>query len=356
MDVGPRMVFFSVGLPSRFAEWCDALILALVERQLGSAQAVALNGLDELATAFIRTPAVNVVACCRHPVPRLQAEILQAQRPFLVALGDPRAALQYLSARAGYSMADAARAVASSCAAMAAISTARHALVLTPTDAADPRALIQAVLQHYHIRYDPADVRAVLAALPDAGFKLDEAEFRTWEAQLADRDRAIIDGAVAPYISCFSGRELEQLVWEPDLFYMNEDPPAPTLKPVTRPIELTGRVRFVVYGPFITIPAGAWTATVVIAFSAEAAEMGFVLEVFAGRPLASARIEVTGAQVYETRLPFTIGDDLDHPIQIRICNERAAFDGRLAVGYVALRRDPSLPQQERKRLQDALRG
>ena len=133
------MVLFSMGLPSRFAEWCDTVLAAIVEHRLGSVQSVALNELDELATAVIRTPALNVIACCRLPVPRLQREIVRSKRPFLVALGDPRVALQHLIARRGLSLVDAARTVASSCAAMAAVAKAGHALVLAPADAADPR-------------------------------------------------------------------------------------------------------------------------------------------------------------------------------------------------------------------------
>src|SRR5436305_625527 len=118
------MVFFSIGLPSRFAEWCDQLVLRLMQRQFGSAEAVPLNSLDELASAVVRSKATQLVVCCRQPVLRLQTEILQAQRPFLVALGDPRAALRNLIESAGYQFADATRAVASSCAAMLTITKA----------------------------------------------------------------------------------------------------------------------------------------------------------------------------------------------------------------------------------------
>jgi hypothetical protein len=33
-----RMILFSIGLPGRFAEWCDAVISRLAQRALGSVE------------------------------------------------------------------------------------------------------------------------------------------------------------------------------------------------------------------------------------------------------------------------------------------------------------------------------
>ena len=349
------MIFFSIGLPSRFAEWCDELVLHLVERQFGSAEAVALNGLEELAAAVIRARASNLVACCRQPVPRLQTEILQAERPFLVALGDPRAALQNLVTRSGFAIADAVRAVASSCAAMKTITKATNALVLTPADAQYLPETVTAVLRHYGIPCDSRELSLICEQLRQTDVELEATDIRAFEQHLSEQDHAVISGAVAPYVSYFTGGNLERLVWEPDLFYMSEEPAGPTLAPVTRPVELTGRVRFLVYGPFINLPPGTWSADVVLGFSAEAAGMAFNVEVFAGGQLAQTRFEVAGEQVLEARLYFTIGEAIDQPIQLRISNERAAFDGRLALGYVTITPQSSIPRETRERLENALR-
>jgi hypothetical protein len=310
--------------------------------------------LEDLASAVIRTTASNLVVCCRQPVPRLQAEIMRAQRPFLVALGDPRAAVRNLTAHPGYSVLDAVRAVASSCAAMAAIATARHALILNPADARNPRSAAAAIAHQYQLAFDHDEVLQIVEQLPAPGLEIEDADHRAWEEQLSERDRAIVNGALASYLAAFAGASLGDLVWQPELFYMYEDPPAPNLEPVIRPVELTGRVRFLLFGPFINVPAGAWTVTIVLAFSPEAVGMGFSIEVFAGRSLATTRIDVVGAQVHEARLPFTIDDTLDQPVQIRIMNERAAFDGRLALGHVVLRPEPSVGQKERERLEHSL--
>ena len=349
------MVLFSIGLPSRLAEWCDRLVAQLAERSSNSIETTAINSLEELAVAVIRTRASNLVACSRSPVPRLQNEIAQADIPIVVALGDPRAALRHLVDHAGYAVSDAARAVASSCAAMLAMTKAPRALVLSPDDAADRRAVAAAVADQFSIRLEPTELSRLVAGLPDAGLEREEADGQSWLTARTEREQTMVAGALDPYIACFGGADLERLIWEPELFFVAADPPTPEPLPASGPIEITGRVRFLAYGPFISLPAGPWVADVVLGFSAEAAGMSFLIEIFAGAQLAHTRVTATGEDVIEARLAFTIGSDVDQPVQVRICNERAAFDGRMALAYVTMTPQEAISDETRARLTRTLR-
>ena len=111
------MIFFSVGLPSKLAQICDSLLHRLAEAAFGSVEWGALNSLDEIAVAAIRSGAPHLVASSRQPVLRLQTEIVQSGRPFLVALDDLHLALHEAIERPGYDMAAATRELASSSAA-----------------------------------------------------------------------------------------------------------------------------------------------------------------------------------------------------------------------------------------------
>ena len=349
------MVFFSFGLPSRFAEWCDALILRLIEQQFGSVEAVALNSLEELAGAVIRGKAANLVACCRQPVVRLQAEVVQAGHPFVVALGDPRAALLNLAERSGFSFVDATRAVAGSCASLLTTMKAPHALLLTPEDGLTPRAVIAKIARHFDFAIEPRMIGELADRVAAAGLTPEDLDGSAWSNGLAERQQAIATSALDPYIRHFGGHDLGRLVWEPELFYTSADPPGPLLALTNGPVDITGRPRFLVYGPFINLPPGTWAVDVVIGFSAETAGMSFVVEVFSGVQLAQTRIEVTGEQVIEARLLVTIGNSADQAVQIRIYNERAAFDGRLALGFVALTPQEAISPEIRERVATVLR-
>jgi hypothetical protein len=331
------MIFFSIGMPSRFTEWCDALVARLAESSFGTAEYTALNTLEELAAAVLKTRASHLVACSRQPVVRLQTEIVQGKRPFLVTIGDPRAALRNLSEHAGYDIVGATRAVASSCAALLSLIRAPGALVVSSGGVTDSMAVANAIADHFELPTSRSEVAAIVSALSEAGVTPDHAEDSAWWNELGEREQAIVNGALLPYVShLMPDADLEPLVWEPELFFISGDPPPPTPIPASRPVDITGRVRFLVYGPFINLPPGSWSANIVLGFSAEAAGMSFMVEVFAGRQLSHTRIEPPAEQIIEANLHFVIDNSVDQPVQIRVVNERAAFDGRLALGYVTM--------------------
>jgi hypothetical protein len=332
------MVLFSIGLPSRFAEWCDALTLALAVRGLGAAEGISLNTLEEFAAAALRTRAPHLVAWSRQPMLRLQSEIMQGGQPFLVACGDPRDAVRHLVEYAGQDLTEAVRTVANSCAAMRILTTAPGALVLSDNQSADPTGTAWAIANHFGLAVSAQQISDVLVELAAAGMAAPRAGDGAWADGLGERERAIVDGALQPYgANLAAAAALDPLIWERELFFIFEDPPAPTPLVASRPVDITGRARVLVYGPYLNLPPGDWSANVVLGFSAETAGMSFLIDVCAGRSLSSTRLESTGARIAEVNLHFVIENTLDQPIEVRVLSERAAFDGRLALGQVTLR-------------------
>ena len=350
------MIFFSIGLPSRFAEWCDAVAARLAERRLGPVEICPIQTLEELAVAALRTRAAHLLARCRQPVLRLQTEIVASGRPFLVALGDPGAALRDLLGQPDSELAGATRAVASSCAAMLTLTQAPGALVLSGDKAAaDPAAAAKAIARHFELEASGEEIAGILVDLAAAGLAPGKDNDPSWWDRLAAREQTIVTGALQAYIAHFGGGAAGPIVWEPELFYLAGAAPGQPAAPVSGPIDLTGRARFLVYGPYINLPPGAWSANVVLGFSREAAEMSFLIEVVAGPQLAHTRVQPTGEEVVEADLQFTIANSVDRPVEIRIVNERAAFDGRLALGYVTLTQRLGVRPETQNALRRALR-
>jgi hypothetical protein len=347
------MILFSIGVPSRFTEWCDALIGRLAECSFGSVECIALNTIEELAAAVLKTRASHIVACSRRPVIRLQTEIIEGKRPFLVAIGDPYTALRNLAERGGYDLVEATRAVASSCAAMLALTTAAGALVVSGGEAANPIEVAAAIADHFELSTSRSEIATIVSELYEAGITPDQVDDSAWWNALSDRQRAVVNGALLPYRPA---ADLRSLVWEPELFFIHHDPRTPTPVPAAGHVDITGRVRFLVYGPYIDLPRGSWSATVVLGFSAEAAGMSFMVEAFAGRQLCCTRVEPLVAQIIEADLQFVIDNSIDQPLQIRIANERAAFHGRLALGLVTVAPKSAINSETRDRLAAVLRN
>lgn len=331
------MIFFSIGLPGRFAEWCDAVIFRLARRALGPVELVSLNTLDELALAMIRTAASHFVVCSRQPGGRVQTALAQAGRRFIAVLDEPRAALRDLATRPGFDLVAATRSVASSCASILSCAAMPEALVLSGVKHGHDLASTATMIgRHLELDVNGDEIETIVAALRDEGVVPLPTDDDAWWDSLQEPQQALVDGALGAYVDYFAGGGLGKITWERELFFISEEPAAQEPVPAARPVDITGRIRFLVYGPYINLPPGSWSASVILGFSPEAAGMTYIIEVFAGIQLTHVRIEPGDERIFEANLHFPIDAAVDHPVQIRIHNERPAFDGRLAVGYVTM--------------------
>src|SRR5438477_1653751 len=124
------MIFFAIGLPGPVVEWCDAVIARLVEHSYGPADIVSANTLEELGLALIKSPQSRFIVASRVPSEELRTVLADHNTRYIVALDDPRAALQNLVTRHGLDPIAATRAVAGSCASLLNYTMTSDALVL----------------------------------------------------------------------------------------------------------------------------------------------------------------------------------------------------------------------------------
>jgi len=324
-------------------------MLRLAERSLGPISYGAFSTLDDIACAAIRAETPHLGVALRQPVVRLQTEIVQSGRPFIVALGDVYAALGDLVQRPGYDQVAATREIASSCAAMSTLAAAPGALVLSCKDAHDPIALAGAVARHFGLALGEETIAEIAGSIGSG----DDSQ----PVEAREPDNAVVTNAIGPYAKLFRhGGELEPIVWQPDLFFTMQSLEDASRVPARGAIDITGRARFLIFGPYINLVPGAWAATVALGFSAETSGMSFVIEVCAGAQLAYTRVQPIGEQVIEANLSFTIPPSIDQPVEIRVLSERAAFDGRIVLGHVRLARRVGGQSETEQRLIAALRS
>ena len=343
------MIFFSVGLPSPLVEWCDAVIARLAQCVIGPADIVSANTLEELGLALIKSQASHFVIASRLPSDGLRKALAENGTRFVVALDDPRAAFQNLVMRHGLDPIAATRAVAGSCASLLDYTVADNALVLrAEQEGRNPLGTAEAIARHFELDVGTAEVVHSVEALAEMGMTPMSNDISTWWDHLEDSNREIVDGALDGYIEHFAGRGLGKIIWARDLFVIGDDP----YQPATRSIDITGRIRNLLFGPYMILPPGSWVATVVLGFSKEAAEMTYGIEFIAGPrcvSLCRTTIQPQGDRVFQATVIFTIEASTDQPISLRISNERAAFEGRLVLGSVTLslqsKGRPEIPQE-----------
>jgi hypothetical protein len=151
-------------------------------------------------------------------------------------------------------------------------------------------------------------------------------------AHLGEEAAAMINGAVGAYSEYLGGGLPDQITWARDLFHGEGGKPVPSV------IEITGKARNLIYGPYVALPPGDWTADLVLGFSEDAIDTTFQVDVFAGSILNVIRTKPTLPGVHMVSINFLIEEANDNLVEIRLYNETAAVFGQIALGHAILTR------------------
>ena len=325
------MILFCVSLPGRFGDWCDAVIGRLAETVLGPVVTTGANNAEELASELVKTEGRHFYVGSRHPSRWLREKLAENNRKVVVALEDPRYAVRDLILRHNLELSEATRRVASSCASMTRfIGLSGAHVVRAERDWRNPVVAIATMADHFGLAVASKDVETIGAAIAAAGLEPSSDPSESWSAQLPEPSLAVINGALAPYAEFFLGGSLGQITWARELFLEEHHQPA------AHPIDLSGPIRYLIYGPHIALPPGNWAAELLLGFSDDTVNTGFRVEVWAGSQLNTASINPPRAGVFPVNISFVVEETNDNLAEIRVLNERAAIYGRLVLGHATL--------------------
>ena len=342
---GVDLILFSIGLPGRFGEWCDAVVAGLARRLRAEIQIcrwptpddmVAYRPagpiLDELARLLMQSPGGDIVIGARQADPALCRVLAETQARFVVAIEHPRVAAADLFESTGAEPWPVARAVANSCASLILYPPLPGALLLHgDASRADPVGTVLNVATHLGIAIEAAGAADIVEELARDGLRLTP-EDAGWQDRFPEHGLKALAGAVEGYEQNFAGRGLGQLVWNRDLFFAAD----PQCR-VTDVLTLAGGPRVVVYGPYIHLPAGFWTAQVYIGVSAEAAGQMLLIEAYCGTPLATASLQTPSAGIFVAEVDFTISGPSGLGVEIRICATQDGAQGQIVFGRAVIR-------------------
>jgi len=329
------MLMFFFGLPNHFSTWCEALILELAERTSGSLLCSNANSSEDLLQMMVEHPSQHILVSQRQPGNWLHRILSAANGRCVVALADPRACVAELATGPGGNLTEIVCRVANSCATLTSYLSLPGALILRmEEDSFYAAATARKIADHLQLPIADDEIQAAL----DAISLLDRNALVTvtWENLFDESKLALINGALGGYSECFTGAPLGQLVWVPDLFIVGD-----THQRVSGPIDITGRVRCLIYGPYIRLPPGRWTLDVAVAFSELGDSKNFTIDVANPVRLHEVSINVVDQGGVCTSLTFVLDPTQDSPLEIRVITNQAAFHGLLALGPVILR-----PQQD----------
>lgn len=330
------MLYFVIGLPGRFTEWCDAASVEIVRRALGPTELVRADTLEEISLSMMRAGAARGVVASRQPGGRVRSALVQAGRTFLVVVEDPRTALAEAIDRRWNDVAAAAQLVASSCAGITCYVSSPGALALSrDRDGSNPVTAARAIARHLALDVSDTHIVEIVNDLAAAGVTFERSDGAArWEG-LGVEERRVVAGAIDPFVTYLATGNLPPITWERELFFLADRPS----ERATGIIDVTGRARRILDGPHIMLPPGSWSLALKLLFSRETTEHDFLLEVVADRQVASRTIRPQAEGVFEVNLAFALEGTTDHPIAIRLSTQRAAFDGTVAVVGASLTTD-----------------
>jgi len=124
--------------------------------------------------------------------------------------------------------------------------------------------------------------------------------------------------------------------WGPEFFAYDER--NTELATTTGEIDITGRPRFLIYGPYIVLPPGRWKAIFRLSFDQTGAQRRFRLDWGAQKTFDSEEFTPGRAGLYEIEMDYVWTEPA--PAEFRIVSLEGVFDGRMTFGGVQVSRVP----------------
>jgi hypothetical protein len=341
------LILFSLGLPGRLAEWCDAVLARLASRLGGDVTLTTWPPLtrmlgydpiapvlDQVALSLVETSTAHLVFGARQPDERLRAALSAMDARFVVALDDPRSAVVDTLGSTNGDLKAVTRAIANSCPLVMRCASSPGAITIRRDKAGiDAVAAVAAIARHLDFPLEDGEAQGIVEELAARGLcyapKAPEEE-AAWKPGTAHK---IVEGALTAYTKYFAGDDLGEIIWPRELFLVNGD----TGKGLTDAIEVIGGLRILIFGPYIHLPAGSWTARVLLGFSPEAAGHTFLIDAHSGGQLGSTSFQPVRAGVYAVDINFSLDEPSGYGLEIRVWVWSDYARGQVAFGHVILR-------------------
>jgi hypothetical protein len=285
--------------------------------------------LDEVALTLISTNSQHLVMGARQPDESLCATLAETDARFVLALDDPRVSFADILREINAEPRLVTRAIANSCALMTRYASLPGALTMSAERvAADSTGALFELASHLGIVVDIAEVQAIVAGSTELYPGERPPGGGACVACIPERARKMVDGALAGY----TDGVLKQIVWTRDLFCLAVD----SSKAPTEVLDVSGGSRILIYGPYIQLPPGSWTAQITLGFSEEAGEYNFFVDAYAGRQLACTSFQPQGGGVYVTNINFFLAESSGPGVEVRVIVASENARGYLAFGHVVL--------------------
>lgn len=328
------MIYPVLGLQSPLLGWCRAVLVQVLQGARREACAVHVDRAEDLLRELMTRDGPLVITSSR-PDGTVRRAVTEARRPFIVAAASPRDSVGHLIAH-DVAPLDATRGVLGDLASLVELSARAEGLAVTFRDAAEDGArTVTAIARHFGV--ECGDSRAAAVAEACSGLLAANPAVRVPDAG----ERVGVEAALAGLDGALSGASVDRIVVTRHFFRADPDG-----RPSVDALDATGRNRLLVFGPFVALPAGDWTARCAYSFSDGIVGTPMSVDVihFVGgmRELARTSFVVTSPGRLDVNVRF-VHDEPSASIEVRLFCDRAIFDGTISFGFVEFSRNAAEP-------------
>ncbi len=232
-----------------------------------------------------------------------------------VVVGDPGAAVRRLVQTEDMALTDALRLISGQFAEAAGLVNQTAAFTFTEQQFLDaPAQSLCALITQLDLHPPPEVLGAAAAAFARA--------VRACARPADEKDAFGVDAALAAHARLPLTKGASAF-WRRDLFFGGDTPD----KACAPSIDITGNGRILVYGPYIRLAPGRWSAEVAFEVCAHAARRTFHVEFVAGDSLTQVKFQPSAAGGCLVKVGCSISQAT--PVELRVAVSRAAFHGEL---------------------------
>lgn len=345
------MIYPTVGIPSRFSEWCENIFRRLLANGSGPQMVFSAEGLDQISKELLFAQTTSAMVVARQPQQTLSQALIAAKSPVVITLDQPRFAVAALMTDHNQRFPDAVRHVANSLTSLLSLMKYEGALVLRASDRPSAREVATRIVQHMALALDEAAIREAVHQMPEHAPQFGDDVMSSIHAAVADmvlpraasrrafgygddddaNAAGILATALDPLWAHVNGDPLTEIFWHPLLFSLGDRPAEAAITA----IDVTGARRCLLFGPYIKLPEGPWSCSLLLGCAQNAVGIGLTMEIYGGTQLNSVDVVITEPGLFEIELPF-VNRDPDARLEVRLISAKASFEGELMAGSVRL--------------------
>jgi hypothetical protein len=326
----PPLAVAAFGVSTPFCYWGFHLVREIVAAIGGPLVSLHVLALRQLREGLHRRDGRSVVITSDLPDSDLAGVLLSYGLPVIFFADDPETMFDWAVESRGLTRADGARFCSRLGSALVPTVSAARKLVLARSWELSPASVVAEVVEFLRPgrsqrlaaqTYEFLVGSGKIAAGSDAGLppRSDAAKTRADEHTVA-----------AAYCDLLLGRPPEEIDWPLALFTR------PDGRPWRDPIELAGPARALLYGPYMHLPSGAWTARVEFETVGALSGVEATTDVRIKQVVNAKAFVLPANGVFAFDLGFDVCDP-HQPVEIRLFLRKAAIEGVFLLRSVKVR-------------------